>query len=316
MSDAILHIAARSVLAQFGLVHCRLTHIASRHNDVFRVAAPSSKQFVLRLQNDLMTEVHARSQIQWLEAFANHSDVIVPEPIRTTNNQPFTHVEIGGSRRRAVLLRWLPGRRARSRSERVFTAVAKMIAAMHTFSENFRPPQGFACRSLDDQLLFGSQFFIRTAKHGYRFKKSDRQVAAGAEKIVRRAMEELARGKHRFGLIHADLGLQNIVFHRRRPSPIDFDEFGKSWFIFDLAELMRTSITPDNWRERKKIAIDAYTTERKLDSLEIEKFDAFIVATFVQYLNWAFLHAHNRDDLKWVGFCIDVISAIGRPRAV
>ena len=281
-----------------------------------RVAAPESKRFVLRVQNDLMTDAQARSQIQWLEAIAKHSTIIVPEPIRTINGLPFTHVEIGGSHRRAVLLRWLPGRRSRSRSERVFGAVAKMIAAMHTFSENFRPPAGFTCRMLDDQCLFGAQFFIRAAKHGYRFKKSDRQVASRAEKIVRRAMEELARAKHRFGLIHADLGLQNIVFHRGWPSPIDFDEFGKSWFIFDLAELMRTSITPDNWRERKKLAIDAYISRRKLDSLEIEKFDTFIVATYVQYLNWAFLHARNRDDLKWVGFSIDVISAIVRPRAV
>jgi Ser/Thr protein kinase RdoA (MazF antagonist) len=263
-----------------------------------------------------MTDAHARSQIQWLEAIAKHSSVIVPEPIRTINGQPFTHVEIDGAHRRAMLLRWLPGRRARSRGQRVFVAAAKMIAKMHSFSENFRLPAGFSCRSLDDRYLFGTQFFIRDAKRGYRFRKSDRQIAARSEKIVCRAMEGLGRGARRFGLIHADLGLQNIIFHRGRPSPIDFDEFGKSWFIFDLAELMRTSITADNWRERKKLAVDAYSAERTLDSLEIEKFDAFIVATNVQYLNWAFLHARNREDLKWVRFCIDVISAIARPRTV
>jgi Ser/Thr protein kinase RdoA (MazF antagonist) len=316
MSEANLRIAAPSVLAQFGLTGCRLTHIASRHNDVFRVAAPSSKCFVLRIQNNLMTDAHARSQIQWLEAIAKHSDVTVPQPVRTTDNRPFTHVDIGGSHRRAVLLRWLPGRRARSRSERVFSAIAKMIAAMHAFSQTFRPRAGFTCRSLDDQYLFGARFFIRAAKHGYRFKKSDRQTAAKSEELVCRAMEELGRGVRRFGLIHADLGLQNIIFHRGRPSPIDFDEFGKSWFIFDLAELIRTSITPDNWRERKKLAIGAYTADRNLDSLEIEMFDAFIVATNVQYLNWAFAHARNCDDLKWVRFCIDVISAIARSHAV
>src|SRR5437879_6087955 len=59
--------------------------------------------------------------------------------------------------------------------------------------------------------------------------------------------------------------LDNIIFHRGRPSPIDFDEFGKGYHLFDLAELIRTSINADNWRERKELAISAYTACREVD---------------------------------------------------
>ncbi len=154
------------------------------------------------------------------------------------------------------------------------------------------------------------RFFTRAANAGRHLSRSHRKIAATAETFVRDAMKILGYRKKRFGVIHADLNLGNILFHRGAPSPIDFDEWGKGWYLFDLAELIRTSITPENWAQRKRFAIEAYKDYRRLDDAECEAFDAFIIATFVQYLNWAFIHARNRDDLKWVGFCMDVLGAI------
>jgi Ser/Thr protein kinase RdoA (MazF antagonist) len=187
-----------------------------------------------------------------------------------------------------------------------------MIARMHDHAEEFRPGRGFSARCLDGGWFFGSRFFVRAERAAEYVDRSQRKIAMRAEAFVRKAMEGLGRGRRRFGVIHADLNLDNILFHRGEPSAIDFDEWGRSWFIFDLAELVRTSITPDNWVARKELAIGGYEVGRGLDEAEVAAFDAFIVATFVQYLNWAFIHARNDEDLKWVGFCMDVIERIVR----
>jgi Ser/Thr protein kinase RdoA (MazF antagonist) len=125
-------------------------------------------------------------------------------------------------------------------------------------------------------------------------------------------MDNLGEDNRRFGVIHADLNLSNIIFHRGRPSPIDFDEFGTGWYLFDLAELIRTSITSENWMQRKQLVLPAYMKQRRLDEAEVDAFDAFIAATYVQYLNWAFIHARTSQDLKWVGFCMDVLKCVTR----
>src|SRR5438046_6105100 len=122
---------ARSGLRDFGITRARLTQLASRHNDVFRVAAPGGGRFVLRLQNVLMTDAQAASQLRWLEALGRELGVRVPAPLRTADDRPFTHVQAMNGQRRAVLLRWLPGTIARRRSDEVFRLAAKMIARMH-----------------------------------------------------------------------------------------------------------------------------------------------------------------------------------------
>ena len=309
MSAALL-LHARTALADFGIVRARLTHLTSRHNDVFRVDAASGERFVLRIQNNLMGDAHAKSQRDWLEALSKYSDVNVPAPIRTFDHRPFTHVEVDGNRRRAMLLRWLPGQPARKRDDAAYRASARMIARLHQHATTFCPPRGFACRRLDCDRLFGERYFVRAANAGQYLNTSHRKIAGTTEKCVRDAMDNLGHHKRRFGVVHSDLNLDNIIFYRGRPSPIDFDEFGRGWYIVDLAELIRTSITPDNWIQRKQLALSAYTAGRQLDELEIQAFDAAIAATFVQYLNWAFIHARNADDLRWVGFCMDVLRQI------
>jgi Ser/Thr protein kinase RdoA (MazF antagonist) len=40
---------------------------------------------------------------------------------------------------------------------------------------------------------------------------------------------------HRFGLVHADLRLANLLIDRGRLGIIDFDDCGFSWFFYDFA---------------------------------------------------------------------------------
>jgi Ser/Thr protein kinase RdoA (MazF antagonist) len=292
-SDMVLQECARIALRDFKVTPSRLTHLASRHNDVFRIDAPSGERFVLRIQNDLMTDAQARSQVEWLEILSKQSDVIVPAPLRTQARRAFTYVETDTGKRRAVLLQWLPGRPATTRNDAVYRSAARMIARLHL------------------QLAIWHAVLCPRRQSHAASQHVEAQSRRDHRKVCSRdAMDNLGHCKRRFGVIHSDLNLDNIVFNRARPSPIDFDEFGRCWYVFDLAELIRTSINPDNWLQRKQLAIGAYIKVRVLDDAEMEAFDAFAVATFVQYLNWAFIHARNKDDLRWVGFCIDVIRHI------
>jgi Ser/Thr protein kinase RdoA (MazF antagonist) len=158
--------SARIALRDFGIKQARLTHLASRHNDVFRVVVPSGKSYVLRLQNDLMSDARAASQLLWLESLREESGVRVPTPVRTADEKSFTHVSAANRRRRAVLLHWLPGKTARARSDETYFSAAAMIARMHAHAETFRPGRGFSCRTLDDKFLFGDRFFVRSPAAG------------------------------------------------------------------------------------------------------------------------------------------------------
>src|SRR4051812_17420487 len=220
-------------LADFGIARAELTLIANRHNDVIRVDAARSQRLVLRLQNNVLTDVQAKSQVEWMEAIAKGSQVKTPAPMRTLDNRPFTQVRLNGVRRRVVLLSWLPGCTPDPQTDLVFQSAARMIARLHDHAERFQPQRGFACRRLDEDWLFGERFFIRADKGRRHLTASHPRIATSAEKLTRRSMESLGESPDRFGVIHGDLNLSNIIFYRGRPSPIDFDEFGEGWYLFD-----------------------------------------------------------------------------------
>jgi Ser/Thr protein kinase RdoA (MazF antagonist) len=52
---------------------------------------------------------------------------------------------------------------------------------------------------------------------------------------LRRRLDAFGQGPDRFGLIHADLRLANLLADGDRLTVIDFDDCGLSWFAYDFA---------------------------------------------------------------------------------
>jgi Ser/Thr protein kinase RdoA (MazF antagonist) len=52
---------------------------------------------------------------------------------------------------------------------------------------------------------------------------------------ARTAMDVLGRDPLAFGLIHGDLIQANYVVHRNRVGAIDFGDFGRGYFLYDMA---------------------------------------------------------------------------------
>ncbi len=52
---------------------------------------------------------------------------------------------------------------------------------------------------------------------------------------ARAAGARTARGRERFGLVHADIRLANLLVDGEHVRVIDFDDCGFSWFMYDFA---------------------------------------------------------------------------------
>ena len=48
-------------------------------------------------------------------------------------------------------------------------------------------------------------------------------------------LERFGTGRARFGLVHADLRLANLIANGDEIQVIDFDDCGLSWYLYDLA---------------------------------------------------------------------------------
>ena len=65
-------------------------------------------------------------------------------------------------------------------------------------------------------------------------RRARRSLSRRSQLIARR-LERFGTGAERFGLVHADLRLANLLVDGRHLRIIDFDDCGFSWFMYDFA---------------------------------------------------------------------------------
>lgn len=88
---------AHSALAHYAVPEPRLIRLRHETNTTFRVLAADRQQYVLRIHNPQgHTVAQIRSELQWLMALRQDTDLGVPEPVLTQNDiaGTFTQEEI------------------------------------------------------------------------------------------------------------------------------------------------------------------------------------------------------------------------------
>ena len=112
-------------------------------------------------------------------------------------------------------------------------------------------------RRFDADYFFSADFS--------RLARRDRELLNHLARRTRRAMNDLGESPQTFGLIHGDLGPANWVFLRGEARPIDFDEFGVGYFLFDLVQVLWThSMWPDYDAHMSRL-LESYESVRALD---------------------------------------------------
>ena len=71
-------------------------------------------------------------------------------------------------------------------------------------------------------------------RHGCRRRESETLSAALSDLIGRR-LAAFGKGHDRFGLIHCDLRLANLLIDGKTVKVIDFDDCGFGWYMYDAA---------------------------------------------------------------------------------
>jgi Ser/Thr protein kinase RdoA (MazF antagonist) len=95
----------------------------------------------------------------------------------------------------------------------------------------------------------------------------------------------------RFGLVHADLRLANLLVAEPHLRIIDFDDCGFSWFLYDFASAVsfieHEPIVPDllhAW-------ITGYRRIAPLSAEELEELPTFVVLRRILLMAWLASHA-------------------------
>jgi Ser/Thr protein kinase RdoA (MazF antagonist) len=261
----------------------------------------TEKRWALRIHRD---GYHSRSavasELAWAIDLRQSGVVKTPVPLKGRNGeliQSVAHKRMARPRN-VVLFEWEKGVEPGIGEDLTepFEILGEVTARMHRHVQTWQRPQGFERLTWDFETSLGEQ-----SPHWGRWRDGmgvDKPKAELFGRTVRRIGERLARygkGPDRFGLIHCDLRLANLLIDGREVKVIDFDDCGFGWFMYDAA-------TPVSFYEHEPQVpglIDAWIKGyRKV--IDLAKEDEAEIPTFVmlrRLLLVAWIGSHHETDL-------------------
>jgi len=233
---------ARAALAHFNLPRdCAITLVNLSENATYRIESPDRRRWALRIhRKGYHSKAAIASELAWLMDLRAKNIAITPKPVRGRDEeliQVVAHPRLNAPRH-VVLSEWEGGKEPGigEALEAPFEILGGIAARMHLHTREWQHPAWFERHTWDFETALGDAH-----PHWGRWRKG-MGVAGETEKLFQRTVDVIghrltAYGKapERFGLVHADLRLANLLIDGAQVKVLDFDDSGFSWHMYDVA---------------------------------------------------------------------------------
>lgn len=267
----------------------RSTLINLSENHTYRIDAPTGRS-VLRLHRPgYQTAGSIESELAWLEALRRDTDLPVVRPLPGSDGKLLQRM--GG--RFAVLFAFEEGREPVAGDVALFRTIGAFAAKAHLHAGGWQPPGGFsrptwsAATMLEPDGLWGDW---RQAP----FVGPLRDVLDDLAVRLHDVLAAYGQSADRFGLIHADMRLANLLVDGPRTTLLDFDDCGFGWFMYDLGSAL-SFIDMEPGAEALRAAwLEGYTALRPLSAADLAIVDAMILLRRMVLLAWIGTHGETQ----------------------
>jgi Ser/Thr protein kinase RdoA (MazF antagonist) len=238
--------------------------------------------------------------MEWLAALNRDTSLVVPEPVPTRDGELLTVVEVEGvpEPRICALFRWVEGRFLDAGlTPAHLERVGGLMARLHLHAEGYAPPEGFTRWRVADVSEEVSEYSVGTVAELY--GQRDATVVREVVRKVRDAQRALDGEPGTSGLVHADLHQENYLFRGGRVSPIDFDDCGWGYFVYDLAVTLSELRGREDYEALREGLLRGYRAVRPL-AAEHERYLAIFDAMRLLLLTlWFLEQRHHPGFPQW-----------------
>jgi Ser/Thr protein kinase RdoA (MazF antagonist) len=240
------------------------------------------------------------SELDWLEALREDTGVATPHVIPSRSGDRVLALPEQGRRdpRHVVHFEFLPGTEPQEDGLDLpasFEMLGAITARMHGHVERWQRPPGFRRFAWDYDGAFGEVARWGRWQDGMAVGQAEREVLGRLATALDTRLGRFGSGPDRYGLIHADLRLANLLEHDGNVAVIDFDDCGWGWYLYDFG----TAVSFFEHDPRVPELADAWTRGyRSMRELSAE--DEAEIPTFVmmrRLLLVAWIGSHSGTDL-------------------
>jgi len=214
----------------------KLTRLTVSENHTY-CAVDGARRLVLRVHRaGYHTRTEILSELDWIAALHATGTVVTAQPIARADGERLSFIEFDGQKHCVSAFSFLEGDEPKVGTHLAgrFEELGAINARLHQHAKAWTRPVGFARKHWDFDLMFGGSPIWGDWRAAYDGAE-DIALLEGLEARLRSSLEAYGDGPDRFGLIHGDLRVANLLDDGNRLAVIDFDDCGFSWFAYDFA---------------------------------------------------------------------------------
>jgi Ser/Thr protein kinase RdoA (MazF antagonist) len=290
---------ASGALAGYGChPQARVTLINVSENATYRIDDPDSGPSILRVHRlGYHSQAEIASELAWMDALRAEAGVRTPRVLPAADGRRIVSSAdpASGEQRSCVRFEYLPGTEPADDSLPHFAELGEITARMHRHARGWPRPAGFSRFHWDYDAAFGREARWGRWQDGIGVGAAEQEILGRLDAALRSRLAAFGTGPQRYGLVHADTRLANLLVDGGKVSVIDFDDSGFSWYLYDVG----TSVSFFEHRPQVPGLVDAWLTGYRRVA-DLPAGDEAEIWTFILYrrlLLVAWIGSHSAVDI-------------------
>jgi Ser/Thr protein kinase RdoA (MazF antagonist) len=270
-------------------------------NATFLVSAASGFKTVLRVHRpDYHDEATIAAELSWMAALrsSDHSPGIIQTPAIIPGRDGALiqrHQITGQPPHHMVMFAFVEGIEPDQNQplDILFHHLGGLSAQLHLHVQHWPLPDGFTRPHWDIDGIFGQIKRWGDWRQAPHLTTSMHQTLEKTELFISQELTRYGKSAERYGLIHADMRLANLLVagnDMRHVHVIDFDDCGFGWFMYDFAAGI--SFIEDDLQipQLKSAWLAGYQEHRSLSDEDIQMIDTMVMLRRMLLLAWVGSH--------------------------
>jgi Ser/Thr protein kinase RdoA (MazF antagonist) len=289
---------AASALERYGIDPSATVSLCNvSENHTYRVEDPAAgRTYALRVHRPgYRTAEQIECELLWLDALRGDDVVETPPVVSAEDGARVVSVstpELGP--RNVVLFEWVrgvaPDLDSGAAAIGQFETLGAISARMHEHARSWERPAAFDRPRWDYECSIGSRGHWGAWQDGLGMGAEERALLERLDSTIAARLRLYGEGPERFGLVHADIRLANLLIDGDLVRVIDFDDCGFSWFMYDFATTV--SFMEDHPRvpELQDAWVRGYRTQAHLDEASEAELATFVMLRRLLLVAWIGSH--------------------------
>jgi len=289
---------ARAALPAYGISPtARLTLLNVSENATFRLDDDSGPSIVRVHREGYHSQEAIESELAWIAALRDSGIVRTPPFLPTQQGERVSVAVLpDGAARHVVRFGWVDGvEPTQDRLLEDFAQLGSIAARLHHHAKGWSAPPGFTRFTWDEETGLGANGHWGSWRDGMGMTPGILAVLDRCAAQVRERLLRFGKGRDRFGLIHADMRLANLLVAGPNVTVIDFDDCGFSWYLYDLGSAVSFFEHEPYVPELCDAWVRGYRTEAELSVEDEAEIPTFVM--FRRLLLVAWIGSHSTTDL-------------------